>query len=175
MDNRRGPGFSTYRPFFVTVRGLRFGFEYSRVGVSRQGMREVPYLDRYIVYLGGLCVRLHKFWRGDDDRAPHDHPWNFWTFPLCSYKELVEYKRVTAYPYDPVKGRRRFERRWLREVQEVKAFRLHRRPAKYRHIVLGRADGSSKPFWTLVVAGRVRNKWGFFPQPERFVPWREWA
>ena len=25
---------------------------------------------------------LHIFHRGDQDRCPHDHPWDFWTFPL---------------------------------------------------------------------------------------------
>lgn len=163
MDNRTGPGFVAYRPFFVTVRGRRFGFEYSRVGLG-----ETPYLDRYIVYLGGLCVRLHKFWRGDDDRAPHDHPWNFWTFPLRPYYELVPAASLDEpgtydMSHDPP----------LR-ISYVKAWRLHYRPAKYRHIVMCRADGSEKPFWTFVVTGRAFNKWGFWPEPNRFVPWREW-
>jgi hypothetical protein len=165
MDERRGPGFAAYKPFFVTVRGRRFGFEYSRVGLSERGKREVPYLDRYIMYLGGLCVRLHKFWRGDDDRAPHDHPWNFWTFPLASYKEITE--------RDIWWGGHDLE--WRREVNVVKAFRLHKRPAKYRHIVIGRADDSTKPFWTFVITGKVVNKWGFWPEPWRFVPWRDWT
>jgi hypothetical protein len=166
MDERRGPGFACYKPFFTTVRGRRFGFEYSRVGMARPGMREVPYLDRYIVYLGGLCVRLHKFWRGDDDRAPHDHPWNFWTFPLRSYNETVEELVISD---DGAACE------WRRRINKVTAFRLHKRPAAYRHIVLGRADGSTKPFWTFVITGRVINSWGFWPRPDDFVKWRDWT
>jgi hypothetical protein len=177
MDERRGPGFACYKPFFVTVRGRRFGFEYSRVGMARPGMREVPYLDRYIVYLGGLCVRLHKFWRGDDDRAPHDHPWNFWTFPLTSYKETVEeclFGSAGAHaPQNACVDY--FKPSIYRRENFVKAWRLHKRPAKYRHIVLGRADGSTRPFWTFVITGKVVNKWGFWPEPDRFVPWRDWT
>lgn len=169
MDERRGPGFACYKPFFVTVRGRRFGFEYSRVGIAPPGLEEVPYLDRYILYLGGLCVRLHKFWRGDDDRAPHDHPWNFWTFPLTSYVETVEEPG-----WDGTLRPGQLCRHAWRHRNVVKAFRLHYRRAKYRHIVLGRADGSKKPFWTFVITGKVVNKWGFWPQPNRFVPWREW-
>lgn len=31
----------------------------------------------------------HVFYRGDEDPDPHDHPWDFWTFPLSAYYEEV--------------------------------------------------------------------------------------
>ena len=34
------------------------------------------------VWFGRL--RVHVFYRGDADADPHDHPWDFWTFPLTS-------------------------------------------------------------------------------------------
>jgi hypothetical protein len=154
---KRGAGFVKYKPWFFEIEGKRFGFEYSRVGNGT-----TPYLDRYIMYVGGISLRLHKFWRGDDDRAPHDHPWDFWTFPLSTYIEKVPvYGPTWKYPkYD---------------YNYVKALRAHKREAKYRHIVTGRADGKDTPFWTLVLAGRVKNKWGFWPHEDEFVYWRDWA
>jgi hypothetical protein len=158
---KRGAGFQIFKPFFFEIGGRRFGFEYSRVGVG-----PTPYLDRYITYLGGISLRLHKFWRGDDDRAPHDHPWDFWTFPLRGYWEKVPVCDELTWE---------FEEENYYEMRPVRAFRFHHRAAKYRHIVVGRLDGKQKPFWTFVVSGKLRNKWGFWPTPTKFVPWREWT
>lgn len=143
----------TYKDWFLELGGWRLGVEYSRVHVEQE-----PYLDRYILYIGRLTLRLHKFYRGDDDRAPHDHPWTFWTFPLTSYWERV---------WAPDNGR--YLGRFV-----VKAWRFHKRPSAYRHIVEGRADRSTKPFWTFVVTGGPNRRWGFWPEPNKHVYWREW-
>jgi hypothetical protein len=146
---------------FFEIGNRRFGFEMSRV--EHGG---VPYLDRYILYIGGPALRLHKFWRGDDDRAPHDHPWGFSTFPLSSYWERAFFADGTDY------------------VNLVKKFTWNWRPAEYRHIVMGRADFgprgctiggvSREPFWTFVVSTGYQRKWGFWPEAGKFVPWRDW-
>jgi len=122
-----------------------FGLEHSLIGDTEK------YLERWIIYVGGGTLRLHKFWQGDDDRAPHDHPWWFVTFPLRSYEEIVV--------ENAVKIRR-----------TVKAFRFHYRSAKFRHIVIG----AGKPFYTFVITGTRTNAWGFWPGSETFIPWREW-
>lgn len=121
-----------------------------------------PYLGRWILYVGGFTLRLHRFHRGDDARAPHDHPWAFWTFPLChSYTEL------TLDIYGELKH------------HEVPGWQWNYRPSSYQHIV---AD-PPKPFYTLVVTGRKDRSWGFWPVIDKdtlgtlrrmFVPWREW-
>lgn len=160
-------GFQRYRPFFITIFGTRWGFEYSRVGRHEQ-----PYLDRYILYAFGGTLRLHKFWRGDDDTAPHDHPWWFITFPFTSY-----YEKIEAECEDLIPGALTF--------RLVKRFRFHYRPAYFQHIVYGREPFNdpriggiyrkdSQPFWTLVITGGVSNTWGFWPTPDKFVPYREW-
>ena len=142
------------RNFFIAVFGRRFGFQYSPLIV--EGER---YMDRFILYCGVGTLRLHRFFRGDDARAPHTHPWKtWWTFPFCSYFEVVEN------PYYPIRG-----------VYLVDRFKWHKRKASYRHIVIGRADGLKKPFWTFVVTGPATNKWGFYPEHDIFVPWREWG
>jgi hypothetical protein len=144
---------------FFEIRGRRFGVEISRV--EHGG---VPYLDRYILYIGGPTLRLHKFWRGDDDRAPHDHPWGFWTFPFSSYWEKVSSNEDTAWHWNKVVART-----W------------NWRPATYRHIVYGpMAWGnawrgvSRKPFWTFVVTTNYQRSWGFWPKWNEFVPWHKW-
>ena len=158
-----------WKEWFVTVAGRRFGLEISQIGINGNA-----YLDRWIAYLGGGTLRLHRFWRGDDDRASHTHPWWFITFPLTSYWEAVYKEGV------------------LQEVREVKRFRFHFRPAHFEHIVLGRQmqpvygrhpvynpepdmEVDERPFWTFVISGHRTNAWGFYPKPGKFVPWREWA
>lgn len=164
-----------YRKFFVKMFGQRWGLELSPVSFNSTGER---YLDRYILYLGPVNLRLHKFYRGDDLRAPHDHPWWFITFPFKSYTEEVEFCGCfPSLPPTDLNGcdiRTGYCNASRRRNRHVGSFRFHYRPAKYRHIVIGRADGSTEPFWTFVIAGSVSNRWGFWPKPDQFVPWREW-
>lgn len=134
--------------------GKRWGFERSCIVVG-----DVPYMDRWIVYIANRTIRLHKFYRGDDPVAPHDHPWDFWTFPLVGYKERVF----------------RYDLQYRGHLQDVKPFRFHFREAEHRHIVIGRSDGKEKPFYTLVFTGQIRNMWGFWPKELEFVPWRQWS
>ena len=106
-----------------------------------------PYLERWIIWCG-ITLRLHKFHKGDDDRAFHDHPWWFVTLPLRSYRELV-----------PRLGE-----------QLAKRFRPHFRPAHHRHIVQLLGD---KPVYTFIVTGRKEQDWGFW-EDEKFTHHEQW-
>lgn len=86
-----------------------------------------PYMTR--VWIGRL--RLHIFHRGDGDPDPHDHPWDFWTFPLTSYVEEV----TTCDPQG--------HHSTVRQV--VRGWRLHHRPGTHTHRVLGRLDTRRLP------------------------------
>jgi hypothetical protein len=170
--SRRGTadtGFQIYYPLFIELHilklKLRFGFEFSRVGNA-----DVKYLDRYIIYLGQGTLRLHKFWTGDDDRAPHDHPWWFITIPFTTYHEIVEECSVHHCP--PMTGdcqsmtgacvhqRQSTTRAWL----------PHFRPAHYRHRVLNPV----RPFYTIVISGGVQREWGFWPRATEFISYTKW-
>lgn len=94
------------------------------------------------VALFQLGFFLHKFHRGDYDRAFHDHPWGFWTFPLKSYREIVLNERGKPY------------------LNVVKPFEWHYRPASYTHIVLD--DKERFPVWTIVIPEVKNNEWGFY-------------
>lgn len=126
------------------------------------------YLTRLMLYVIGT-LRLHKFHRGDDDRAPHDHPWWFITFPFTSYVE--KYWFPVVWEGDETHDT---ETVWVCATRVVKAWRFHYRPAKFRHYVIGRADGTKKPFWTFVIAGPLSNEWGFWRTPTEFVPHKNW-
>jgi hypothetical protein len=150
--------------------GRRWGVDISTVYVGKE-----RYLDRWILYVNGYTLRLHRFWRGDDDRASHTHPWWFVTFPLAMYHERV-YDHG-AFLAD----------RW------VEPWRPHFRPANFEHYVLRGVDMSrngttcwrTRPFWTIVLTGPKRDTWGFYPFAEssreprqsisgRFINWKDY-
>lgn len=142
----------------VDIGTRKFALEASTVvgRISRE-----RYLGRWFISFGWGTIRLHKFYRGDNDRAPHTHPWSFITFPLSSYVE------------------HRFDKGVDLGLFVVKAFRFHYRPVTFEHIVLGRvkmcgcgcgnATIDPKPFYTIVIGGNKSNEWGFYPEPGEFV------
>lgn len=116
-----------------------------------------PYLTRVIV--GRL--RFHVFHRGDIDPDPHDHPADFWTFPLVPYVEQY----LTR---DGRTGRR-----------VVRAFRLHHRRAEFAHRVVGRwagteLDARGGGVATIVLWGRKRREWGFHTR-DGWIDWRTYV
>ena len=133
--------------------------------VETRGDGSTPY--QTVIKFGPFGLRLHIFWRGDGDPDWHDHPADFWTFPLVSY--------VEEYPGDMCFPQRRI----------VEAFRLHRRKAEFAHRVLGawghaygkgRPLTDERPIVTLVWWGRKRREWGFHDRhTRRWTPWREYV
>lgn len=125
------------------------------------------------MWLGRL--RLHIFWREDPGEAFHDHPWDFWTFPLTSYVELV---------IDPKSG--------LTVQNYVPAFRWSFRKAEHAHRILGRwkryprAPGTygyagefkRGPIITFCWRGRHRRGWQYLHLNDagrvRAMPWRRY-
>lgn len=131
----------------------------------------------------GAGLYLHIFHRGDWDPDPHDHPWDFWTFPLTSYYE----QRMAADGY--------------LYINKVPGWRWTFLPATYAHRVLGRRYKMEDLEWgfgtytglpgsivTLVWHEAVSRKWGFWvpSMPDmprelprrgvrRWMPWREYV
>jgi hypothetical protein len=156
---------------------------------GRDGEHSTPYLTRYKI---GSRLMVNVFHRGDEDPDPHDHPWDFWTFPLTSYVEEVPLEGPGRHPYitDFVTRAPHTERRIVR------AFRLHRRKAEHIHRVLGRHNSAWRGpvvlprgcIITLVWRGRDRrsDRWGFWVNDREqypaaifrrwmFVPWRDYV
>lgn len=116
--------------------------------------------------LGRLA--LYKYYRGDGDPDPHDHPADFQTFPLSSYVESV---------YEPLSGKS--------FAQVVERWRFHYRAATHCHRVLGKWSGivydtallpvvAPGPFWTIVWWGKEMREWGF-RRRGIWVPWKEYV
>lgn len=104
------------------------------------------YMRRWFFWCPWFGVRLHHILRSDDDRALHDHPWDFVSIILWgAYYEVLPDERGPQF------------RRWM---IRHKAEDLHR-------LVLHR------PAWTLVFTGPKRKSWGFLFDG-RMIPWREY-
>lgn len=157
-----------------------------------EGEHDTPYMTR--IWIGRL--RLHIFHRGDADPDCHDHPWDFWTFPLTPYVEEVALPARDTYAAgELIPAQRYYLHRRL-----VPSLRWSYRPAEYAHRVLGRYDGAgtalvaSWPFVvgsgrvpplfkagkvvTIVWQGRARRKWGFLKNRDGkwcWTPWREYV
>lgn len=157
---------------FPQLKGWRFVLPWlpSWIGVEKStvfGRDGSKYLTRWIAYFGCFNLRLHKFWRGDDDRASHTHPWWFITIPFRPYRERV-YKQG---------------RHW--ETRVVSAWRPHFRGRDFEHVVVDAVRAweenaigitawrhDPRPFYTFVIAGPKSNTWGFYKPDGTFVPWR---
>lgn len=116
-------------------------------------------------------LRVHIFWRGDRDPDMHDHPADFWTFPLVSYVEEIEHAWSRGHTT------------W----RVVKAFRFHRRKAEFAHRVLGSFEGwaeaegrklyptiGGRPIVTIGWWGKKRREWGFLT-PDGWVHWKNYV
>lgn len=117
---------------------------------------QTPYMTR--IWIGRL--RLHIFYRGDLDPDCHDHPWDFWTFPLTPYVEEVvensgwmEYEiNGSRHSYLADSDEARFSPLaaelgkpiFRKHLQIVPAWRLTFRPATHCHRVLGAYAGQRR-------------------------------
>jgi hypothetical protein len=139
--------------------------------------------DVYMVRYWFGPFRLHIMHRGDAGGCPHDHPWWFITFPLTSYVEEILVEKTAHVGTAPYLEK---------ELNYVKAFRFHFRPAHYAHRILGPYTADPELFldgtvyWsgitdvelaelrsiypktygrnirTLVLRGSVKWSWGFY-------------
>lgn len=100
------------------------------------GLPECPYIKRWTIQTPKGSIRLHKWLGPDDDRAYHDHPWNFLTFVLKGgYTDV-----------GPEKS------------EHLKAFAVQYRSAEHQHHVVPDNDGA----WSLMITGPVVRPWGFW-------------
>jgi hypothetical protein len=109
---------------------------------ERLGLEDCPYVIRWRLETKWFSIRLHHWLAPDDDRAHHDHPWDFVTFVLRG-----------GYVDDSPAGR-----------QHLKAPQVQHRSALHRHTVFPDSGGA----WTLVLTGPKIRPWGFWVK-DKFV------
>jgi hypothetical protein len=131
------------------------------------------YLRRWnLIPQNAWCnIFLHQFLRDDDDRALHDHPWDFISVMLQgSYQErlsrVVGFRTVHGVQYDQCED----------QIVNRRAPSIGCRYATDRHrIVLPRDhQGNPIPCWTIIITGPWQRVWGFWC-PKGFVPYREFV
>ncbi len=99
-------------------------------------------------------IYLHKFLRDDDDRALHDHPWNF-----CSLM---------------IKGAYR-ETRPNGVTTRIAPSFAYRRATDQHRVALDRDENNKEiPCWTIVLTGAKIRNWGFWCL-KGFVPWQDFV
>lgn len=163
MESGRNRGEYTVRIF-----GRRWGFERSPIVHDSQ-----LYMDRWILYLAGYTLRLHKICRPDNLRGcePHNHPFTwFITFPLGTYSEMYWVGPDEWPPVPEWLRERQKDGGWVEFERDVKAFRFHFRDHTFRHYINGLWN--DRPVWTIVVTGPYLQQWGFFPTPLTFRPFK---
>lgn len=108
------------------------------------------YLRRfYLKRWGKSHIYLHYFARSDDDKYPHDHPWDFKTLILNKgYHE--ELKNRVKYWRPPLT-------------------RFPKRPAEWAH----RVHLTKGPVWTLFTTYGRKREWGFLTD-NGWVQWKEY-
>lgn len=103
---------------------------------EKLGLPTCPYLIRWRVETPWGSVRVHHWISSDDDRAFHDHPWDFITFVLKG-----------GYTDSNTEGK-----------QHLKAPAVQYRSALHQHTVFPDKGGA----WTLVFTGPKIRPWGFW-------------
>ena len=127
------------------------------------GRPECPYLQRWAVMVGLFSVRVHHFYRSDDERAFHDHPWWFLTLvlrggytdvspcPVCEGNPALKLICGTGKPGGTCGGTGE-------QLDHITAGSVRFRPALHQHTV--RVDPGG--VWTVILTGPNRRVWGFW-------------
>lgn len=120
------------------------------------GGKENPLLIRWVLFrIPQFGIFIHKFCRSDYDRALHDHPWTFVSVILHGgYSEYREEKD---------------ERGTYETLDWYGPGSILYRPAEYKHRVVIYKE----PSWNLILVGRRRRKWGFWPNGQ-WCWWRKY-
>ena len=115
------------------------------------------YLLRFYIKHNGILpgLYLHRFFRGDQDRELHNHPW-LWSFSFVLTGGYVE-ERLTR------TGVRFKERKPLR-------FNFLLGNTFHRVDLVNKQSGA----WTLFCSGSEVKDWGFMLESGAFVPHKEY-
>lgn len=147
--------------------GRRWGFERSPIYHG-----DSLYMGRWILYVAGWTLRLHRIMRPDLYRALHDHPFWFVTLPLGRYVE--EYWWFGGFEFAPADlfDFYHIVQRGETRTRTVRRFVPQFRGRMFRHRITALPDG---PVWTIVLSGPYRQRWGFYSDPNTFHPYTEYS
>lgn len=108
---------------------------------------------------------LHRFWRSDEDRAPHDHPW-----PNCS---VILFGRYLEWV--PIPGSHPSEQKLEGKVRLEGDIVFRRATATHRIDLIQGMDGSApRPVVSLFLTGPKLREWGFWSR-HGWIWWRDFV
>jgi hypothetical protein len=116
------------------------------------GRLDDPYMRRWCLTTPWFSIRIHHWFRGDDDRHYHDHDWNFICMVLKGSYMDVSYLD-TSYGSDV-------------KMDILTPFSPRYRKAEYKHIV------NTSGCWTIVLTGpKIRNFGFWVPNTQGKMVW----
>jgi hypothetical protein len=101
-----------------------------------------PYMRRWCLITPWFSIRIHNWFRGDDDRHYHDHDWNFMCVVLKGAYDDISYTENDG------TANVVFDRLTIGSIRY--------RKAGFKHIV--KTNGC----WTMVITGKQIRKFGFW-------------
>jgi hypothetical protein len=121
------------------------------------------YLIRHILFECSLFgIYVHHFLSSDNDRALHDHPWNFISVVLSG--AYVEIHGIDCNGYLTA-----WDGDLLTKSKYRRAGSIAYRPATWRHRVVLKTP----EVWTLMVVSGRKRRWGFYPKG-KWCWWRKY-
>lgn len=130
---------------------------------EKLGVKECPYLKRWVLNFGLFSLRIHHWLASDDQRHYHNHAWWFITWVIRGhYEDITPYKGElgahTIYlappPPDVLPPSPPYDLVWS-EPMITGCIRF--RPANHSHKVK-----VLRPTWTFLITGPTKHPWGFF-------------
>lgn len=116
------------------------------------GEPNCPYMRRWVFLFFGFGVRIHRWYRSDDKRFFHNHPFWFWTFVLKgSYTDVSLNVDTNHIKRD-----------------NLKLFNIRFRKAVHLHYVEVPKGGTI----TILFTGRKTQNWGFWVKDRIMRPLR---
>lgn len=132
---------------------------------ERLGRPECPYMRRWAVVAGLFSIRVHHFYRSDDERAFHDHPWWFVTLVVKGGYTDVSGDTISlcsrCFPNEPPDQNCYIchgERHYIERLDHLRLGSIRFRRAKHQHTVRTDPGGA----WTVLVTGPNIRTWGFW-------------
>lgn len=138
------------------------------------GCNHKPLFKRYFLCTTPLFgVMVHQFYRSDEDRDLHDHPWNFLTLILRG--GYWEETRVKNGDTGLVAAHYRATGEILDQVCMTwrNPGEILYRPATFKHAVRLQT-GTEGKVWTLVIKSKRVREWGFWTR-EGWVDWKTYG
>lgn len=150
--------------------------------------------DPYMTRLWFWRLRLHIFHRPDLDPDCHDHPWDFWTFPIWPPHGYVEEVVKPVAAVDAHGLDTDIQVYFPKSLQVVPAYWPSFRPATHCHRVLGAYEGydeqtrsgtgwapvvnPSRKIVTLLWFSKPKRPWGFLKNRDGkwcWIGWRDYV